>query len=779
MSPEQAKFDPQITARRQWRVAGQVQGVGFRPFVYRLAHEHHLTGFVRNDTSGVLIEAQGQTAQLESFEHVLRDQPPQLAAIDQISSTPLPPVGQETEFTIISSASGVDVDAEITIDSAVCPDCLRELFDPADRRFGYGLINCTNCGPRFTIIQRIPYDRPNTTMAYFGMCPDCHREYEQPVDRRFHAQPVACHQCGPRVGLVQPNGTPIKGDAIGLAARRLLQGQILAIKGLGGFHLAVRADSATAVQRLRQLKNRDNKPFAVMVTSLDEARALVDLSESAAALMASPRCPIILARRKANAAIAPAVAPGNSRLGVMLPYTPIQQLLFAQLVTQHAPLPLVMTSANISDEPLVIDNTEAINRLTGLCDAILWHDRPIERPVDDSVLIDMPDAPLPVRRARGYVPGSLPLPMGGDLPGLCVGGELKNTIAVVRNGRAILSHHLGDLTHPQTYAAFRRAIRDMQQLFGVKPQWIAHDLHPVYLSTVAAREIAAESGVPLVSVQHHHAHAAAVMAEHGKTGPCLAVVCDGVGYGTDGTMWGGELLLADLRGYRRVAHLKPLLLPGGDAAAKDCRRCGLALLQQAYPADFQEHPVAAKLFPQPQERLFLANMLRRNVQCVPSSGAGRVFDGVAALLGLCSHNSYEAEAAMRLESLAGDAPLDSERRLATIAGDDCAVIDLAPVIRLLLQEQEEGRGPAELSARFHDQFALAWEAAIMDAAKRFSLNCVVLSGGVFLNERLTSVLGRRLRRWGFVVLRHRLVPPNDGGLSLGQAAVASARMAAG
>ena len=831
--------------------------MGFRPFVYRLATEWGLSGSVRNDAGGVIIEAQGHEAALDGFAADLVRRRPALAVIDQMSATALTVNEAESAFQIADSDRSAQASAEVTVDTALCPDCLGELLGQTDRRAGYGLINCTNCGPRYSIIRRVPYDRPNTTMAGFHMCPACADEYSNPADRRFHAQPIACHDCGPKVSLVDCRGWPMAGDPIVQAARLLGEGRIVAIKGLGGFHLAVRADDEAAVARLRRLKQRNAKPFAIMCRDLAAARELVELSDAAVDAMLSPACPIVLARRRAGVRIAESVAPDNHRLGVMLPYTPIQHLLFAamgglrvqgsgfsdegagamsndearsskpeSMTKDEGPMPkgtmatgtflagnwqpatasscpienrkskienplhsalstqhsaLVMTSANLSDEPLVIDNNEALVRLGGICDAILWHDRPIERPVDDSVLLDMPgQPPLPIRRARGYVPGAIRLPVETESQGLCVGGELKNTVAVVRASRAVLSHHLGEMTHPAAYEGFRKAIDDLCDLFSVKPAWIAHDLHPAYVSTQYARGLAGRLGVPLVGVQHHHAHAAAVMAEHGQSGPVLAIVCDGVGYGPDGTAWGGELLATDLLEYQRIGHLRPMRLPGGDAAARDTRRCALALLQQALGERFDEHPAAARIVPDAEERAFFAGMLRRGTGCITSTGAGRLFDGVAGLLGVCRQNSFEAEAAMRLESLASAcerAPGGAD--LFEITGTEPFQIDFSRLVLDLLLRMQEGAPTAELAALFHAQFARAWARAALEAAGRLNLKTIAISGGVFCNQIVTELLSRDLEARGLLVLRHRVVPPNDGGLALGQAAVAAARVARG
>ncbi len=771
--------------RRAWRLRGRVQGVGFRPFVYRLAVERSLGGFVRNDRRGVAIEAEGPASDLEGFERALRSESPPLARIERLTRRATAPRG-ERSFRILPSHARGPADVEIAFDAAVCAACASELLDPADRRFRYGLINCTLCGPRFSIIREVPYDRPATTMRPFQMCARCDHEYSDPGDRRFHAQPTACHDCGPSLDLVDRAGRPIAGDPIRVAARMLREGRIVAVKGIGGFHLAVRADDARAVARLRGLKRRDAKPFALMCRSVREARKLVTLSGTGLELLVSPRSPVVLAPARAAVPVADGVAPGTHRLGVMLPYAPVHHLLFAE--REMTPDVLVMTSGNLSGEPLAIENEEALERLGPLCDAFLRHDRGIARAVDDSILIDRPAAaPIPVRRARGFVPS--PIPLGDDdraPDGLCVGGELKNTVAVVRGARVIPSQHLGDLKHPLAFDSFKRAIDDLQHLFGIEPRWIAHDLHPQYLSTSLARSLGSRLGIPLIGVQHHHAHAASVLAEHGESGPAVAIVCDGVGYGTDGTIWGGEILLADLAGFRRLARLRPLHLPGGDAAATDTRRSGLALLHQAFGEGFGDHPASTRLGLSDREQAMLIAMTRRGIQCATSSAAGRVFDGVAALLGLGERNAFEAQAALRLEAAASRVPrgeLPSTGRLFTLRDDPSSQVReivLAPLVRYLVGSEVRTRGAAAIdvaAALFHEQLAAALAAAAAEAASRAGVDTVVLSGGVFLNERLAACVSERLAGRSLRVLEHRLVPPGDGGLSLGQAAIARERIA--
>jgi hydrogenase maturation protein HypF len=763
--------------RWRWLITGQVQGVGFRPFVYRIARELQLTGSVRNDGSAVVIECQGIADSLREFQLRLQRDHPTLMEMRGLRCEVIAPDNDQADFQIIPSSRGT-AGSDVTVDVATCPQCVSDILSPRDRRFGYTLTTCTNCGPRYSIITDTPYDRCNTTMSRFDMCPACHAEYTDPSDRRFHAQPIACHECGPKLELVRPDGELIDGDPIALARTMLAEGKILAIKGVGGFHLAVRADSEEAVRRLRALKKRDFKPFALMVESIEEAQCLVELGQSAISAMQSPACPIVLAPRRKDAKVASSVSPGSYRLGVMLPYTPIQHLLF-----QTAPA-LVMTSGNISDEPLVIDNHEALAHLGAMSDAILWHDRPIQRAIDDSVLADLGQgAPIPLRRARGFVPRAIALPVGSPVHGICFGGELKNTITIVRGELAIPSQHLGDLTHPLAYEAFIRCCDDLRRLFKVEPKWIAHDLHPFYLSTTYATKLASELQVPRVAVQHHHAHAAALMAEHGIRDRILAVVCDGTGFGTDDTIWGGELLAVDLRDFRRLARLRPLRLPGGDAAARDTARCGLALLHQAYGPDFAAHPAAARLLPDPARRQILARMIRDNVACVRSSGAGRFFDGAAALLGLCEFNHYEAQAGLALESAAypcsqRQSPAET-RPLYQIDGDELREIDLSPLIRALVEGIERDEPVTDLAYLFHEQFAQAWAQAAIEASDRLGIRTVGLSGGVFCNAILTQHLSALLADRGLLVLRHIVAPPNDGGLSLGQAAVASARAESG
>ncbi len=762
-----------------------MQGVGFRPFVYRLATELGLGGTVWNDPRGVTLIAEGVPADLDTLARRIGEQAPALARIDGVELLTEGPAESDGPFRIAASDATPAERGRVTVDAALCGACRRELFDPADRRFGHGLINCTNCGPRYTIVRDLPYDRPLTTMAPFALCEECAREYRDPGDRRFHAQPVCCPACGPRLELVDPQGARLPGNPTVGAARVVADGGLLAMKGLGGYHLACDATSATAVDALRRGKCRDDKPFALMVPTLAAARDLVDLSEEAAALLVSPAAPILLAtRRDAPGRIAPGVAPGHHRLGVMLPCTPMQHLLLAALDR-----PLVMTSANETDDPLVIDDEEARRRLGGFVTAFWRHDRGIERAVDDSILIDGPRGLVPVRRARGLVPTPLALPVAAPAPGLAVGGELKNTVAVVSGASAVLGQHLGDLKWSLAFARFLRTIEDLERLFDVRPRWIACDRHPDYLSTVEARRRAAEEGIVLVEVQHHHAHLAAVLAEHGRCGPCLGLLCDGVGWGDDGTAWGGEIVVGDLLDFRRLGRLRPLRLPGGDAAARETARPALAWLVDLLGDDeAAASPATRAILPDEDRRRALLSMLARNVRCLPSSGLGRLFDAAAALLAVCPENRYEAQSGMLLEAAAsrathhppGDGLLPPTPSAGRADPDGTAPweMDTRPLLRRVLADRASATPVAETAWLFHDAIAAGLSVAAVQARRETGVGTVALAGGVFLNTLLAQRLLPRLEAEGFEVLVPRRVPPNDGAIAYGQAAVAAARLTA-
>jgi hydrogenase maturation protein HypF len=704
--------------RRRFRITGVVQGVGFRPFVYGLARRLELGGYVLNDGTGVVVEAEGPAERLDRFHLALRAEAPPLARVETVEMEPVAPRG-ETGFTIAASA-GTSGTALIPADVATCGDCLRELFDPHDRRFRYPFINCTQCGPRFTIVRRVPYDRPNTTMAGFPLCDDCRREYEDPADRRYHAEPIACPVCGPRLSL------PLD-DAVHL----LRDGAVLAVKGLGGYHLACNARDETAVARLRSRKQREDKPFALMT---NDPGAIAFLAEEERALLEARERAIVLVRRRGKT-VAPSVAPGTPWLGVMLPYTPLHHLLCADF---HGPL--VMTSGNRSDEPIAFDDGDARERLADIADEFLSHDRPIHRRCEDSVV----RREFPIRRSRGFAPGAVSLPIDSRRSLVAVGAELKSTFCVVRGRDAFLSPHLGDLDSEQAYRAFRTDLELYLEMLGVEAAAIAHDLHPEYLST----KWALEQDVELVGVQHHHAHAAACLAEHGETGPALALVFDGTGYGTDGTLWGGELLRCDLAGFERVSHLDPVPLPGGEAAIREPWRVAAVHLERAGE-------------PVPWERWKTVRASLR-VNAPLSSGMGRLFDAVAALLGVRESVSYEGQAAIELEQLAGTTPAQP---FAWRFGDTTGLVAACSAAL------RAGRPPAEIAAAFQETVAAGAAAACGDAAEP---PLVVLSGGTFQNLRLLEATRSRLEADGFRVLAHRLVPPNDGGISYGQAAVAAA-----
>ena len=711
--------------RRRFDVGGVVQGVGFRPFVHGLAHDLGLDGFVLNDGHGVVIEAEGEAERLDEFAAALAARAPSLARVRSIEAAPVPTRG-EAGFAIAASRPGAG-SASIPADAATCDDCLAELFDPADRRHLYPFVNCTQCGPRFTIVRRVPYDRANTTMAAFAMCNACRREYEDPFDRRFHAEPIACPDCGPRLSM------PL-GDALAV----LGSGGIVAVKGLGGYHLACDAGDEGAVARLRARKHREDKPFAVMT---HDPGALAELSAEESALLRKRERPIVLLRRRRGAAVADSVAPGSPWLGVVLPYTPLHHLLCEGLDR-----PLVMTSGNRADEPIAFDDDEARRRLGGIADAFLAHDRPIHRRAEDSVL----RAEFPIRRSRGRAPEALPLPVAAARPIVAAGPELKATFCVARGATAFLSPHLGDLSSAEAYDAFRTDLELYLEMLAVRPAAVAHDLHPDYLST----RWALDQDLPAVGVQHHHAHAAACLAEHGETGPALALVFDGTGYGTDGTLWGGELLRCDLAAFERVAHLDPIPLPGGEAAVREPWRVASAYLERAgRPVPFERWPLVRQSL---------------GVNAPLSSGMGRLFDAVAAILSPRAEVTYEGQAAVELEQLADGAT--AEPYACSVAGGSIAGADLVAAVH---DDLAARRPRGEIAAAFHEGVAAAATAACVAAAEP---RTVALSGGSFQNLRLLGSVGRRLEAEGFRVLSHRLVPPNDGGISYGQAAVAARRM---
>jgi hydrogenase maturation protein HypF len=756
--------------RRSIVVSGIVQGVGFRPFVHGLASRMGLAGFVKNQSSGVLIEVEGESPALDSFVAGITSSPPPLAQIGEVTWQPRRPRG-DRQFRIEPSEADCQGRVFISPDVATCPECLVELFDPEDRRYRYPFINCTNCGPRLTIITGAPYDRRRTTMAIFTMCGDCRAEYEDPADRRFHAQPNACPRCGPRIRLLDARGEPIAAeDPLADFAARLRAGQIGAMKGLGGYHLICDARDEAAVAELRRRKHRDEKPFAIMVRDVDAAEEACDILPEERSLLQAPSRPIVLLRKRSSGAIAAGIAPRNPYLGVMLPYTPLHHLVLDAV----RGIPLVMTSGNRSDEPIAY-REDAAHQLAGIADLYLTHDRRIHVRCDDSVTRLVGGVELPLRRSRGYAPRPVALPLPCPRPTLAVGGQLKATFALGRGREAFLSHHMGDLDHYEAFRQFETDVDLYEQLFEIRPELLVHDLHPDYLTTRLARDRAAREGRSLLTVQHHHAHLASCMAENGLDEAVIGVAFDGTGYGTDGAVWGGEFLVGDYRTFRRGAHLRYVGTPGGDRAIREPWRMALAHLRDAQaPLD----PLAARL-----SRLDVAvveKMLERNFNTPLTSSAGRLFDAVAVLAGVRDRVSYEAQAAMELEWLAEGHPADGAYpfELCSPAGIETMgaplVVDTRPLIRAVAEEAGKGVRAGQIARRFHSTLVDLIAAVCARIRHAAGIEAVVLSGGVFLNALLTREAAARLGSEGFRVYRHRLVPPNDGGLSLGQLAVAAA-----
>jgi hydrogenase maturation protein HypF len=769
------------TVRAAIRVEGVVQGVGFRPFVYSLATRLGLAGWVGNDSGGVFAEVEGPADSVRDFlESVRRDAPP-LARVDRVTAEPITPDGA-AGFAIVPSDGTGRRRALVSADSATCADCLRELADPADRRFGYPFINCTNCGPRFTIVRDVPYDRPLTTMAGFTMCRQCAAEYHDPANRRFHAQPVCCPACGPRLRLLDADGTDLArlgsagtepgssepgsagtaGIPLAKAVQVLWQGQVLAVKGLGGYHLAVDATSPAAAARLRARKHREDKPFAVLVPDVAAARMLCELDELAEEMLTSSRRPIVLLPRRAGR-IADAVAPGNRQLGLMLPYTPLHHLLLREFAR-----PMVLTSGNVSDEPIAYQDADALDRLGGIADAFLTHDRPIHIRTDDSVVRPFRGQAALLRRSRGYVPEPLRLRRPFRRPVLACGAELKNTFCLGDEDRAFLSQHIGDLENYETLRSFTEGITHFGRLFDITPELVAHDLHPEYLSTKYALDL---DGAELVGVQHHHAHIASCLADNDEDGPVIGVAFDGTGYGTDGTIWGGEFLLADLAMAERAGHLAGVPMPGGAAAIRQPWRMAAVYLAAAFPEGLPGGlAVAARNQAAWPDVLAIA---QRGINAPVTSSCGRLFDAVAALLGVRDSINYEGQAAVELEQLAASTPQAGyPARITpgpplTVAGPD--------LVRAAAEDLLAGVPPAVASARFHYGVAAMIGQVCQRLRESSGLGTVALSGGVFQNLLLLGATVDVLETAGFRVLTHARVPPNDGGISLGQAAVAAAQ----
>ncbi|MEU8518803.1 carbamoyltransferase HypF [Streptomyces sp. NPDC048577] len=766
--------------RRRVTVRGVVQGVGFRPYVYTRATGLGLAGHVTNTPEGVVAEVEGAAAAVLQFcERLAADAPP-LAVVDAVDHRQVPLAGG-TGFRIVPSRTGGPPRTLVSPDTATCADCLRELADPADRRHRHPFITCTHCGPRFTIVTGVPYDRAHTTMAGFPMCPDCAREYADPADRRFHAQPVACPACGPRMRLLLAGNPPREvpdADPVAEARRLLEAGAVLAVKGLGGYHLACDAAHEDAVATLRRRKARGDKPFALMARDLADVERLAHLGPLERSLLTGPARPIVLLRRRADAAGQVVdVAPRCPDLGVMLPYTPVHHLLLGLPGDPPGPCLLVMTSGNLSGEPIVADDAEALERLAGLADAWLTHDRPIQVPCDDSVVRVCDDEPMVLRRSRGHAPLPLPLPLPVP-PSLAVGGDLKNTFCLGDGRRAWLSAHVGDMDDLATQDAHERAEAQLEAITGVTPTLLAADRHPGYRSAGRARRRAAERDLPLVRVQHHHAHIASALAEHGLDGDrrVIGVAFDGTGYGDDGAVWGGEVLLADYAGYERFAHLAYVPLPGGDAAVHRPYRMALSHLRAAGIERAADLPCTAAC--PPGELRVLERQLERGLHCVPTSSMGRLFDAVSSLAGVCHHSGYEAQAAIELEGAAlrasGTGPDGGYAfGLAAPVGPGPLRADPGPVLAAVVADVRAGTDPATIAARFHRSVAGLVATLCRHARERHGTDTVALTGGVFANTLLSSACARTLREDGFIVLRHRHVPPNDGGLSLGQLMVAA------
>ncbi|MDQ3678022.1 MAG: carbamoyltransferase HypF [Actinomycetota bacterium] len=762
------------------RVDGTVQGVGYRPFVYRLANELGIAGFVLNDERGVLVEAEGAPEVVATFVARLRDDAPPLAAVTGVESEDIEAVG-ETHFEIVASERSGAPTAPVSPDSATCDECLAELADPHDRRYRYPFLNCTNCGPRFTIVTGIPYDRPMTTMAAFQMCEACQAEYDDPLDRRFHAQPNACPVCGPQARLLERDGTPVeleKGqDAVRTAADHLLAGRILAVKGLGGYHLACRADDEHAVSALRARKHREDRPFALLVADVEAARSLVELDEAEEALLRSRERPIVLSRRLPDAAVAEAVAPRAPDLGLMIVYTPLHQLL-----ATDAGVPLVLTSGNVSDEPIAFDDDDARERLSAIADRFLVHNRPIATRTDDSVVRAVRGRPLLLRRSRGYVPAAIELPVACIAPILGTGAEQKNAFCLGAGARAWVSHHIGDIKNYETLTSLQDGVVHFERLFEVAPVLVAHDLHPDYLSTFYARQREEAGGVALTGVQHHHAHHAATLAEHGETGLAVGAIFDGTGYGLDGTIWGGEFLVAGLVDFQRVGHLWPVRMPGGERAIREPWRmaCAWLTVMHAQLAEAgAEFPSAFE--PIAQQRWSMVSRLVANGIGSPlTSSAGRLFDAVAAMCGVRLEVSYEGQAAVELEALAD--PGEAEPypfRVDTVGDRRTAsaplILDPRPMIIALLADLAADVPVPTISARFHAGFAQATAQVVELVAREAKLDTAVLSGGVFQNRLLLNLTASALEAAGLRVLVPERLPPNDGQIAYGQVAVAAAR----
>jgi len=756
-----------MQVRKGIEVSGIVQGVGFRPAIYRLATELGLAGFITNTAAGVSIEVEGPPQSIDNFISRLDQEAPPLARITGTEVRDLP-CNHDVGFHILPSRAGAERETLISPDTAICGDCLRELFDPVDRRYHYPFINCTNCGPRYTIVSDIPYDRANTSMALFRMCAACQKEYDDPLNRRFHAQPNACWDCGPRVELWDGEGKRIEcSDPIVAAAARLREGCIVAVKGLGGFHLAVDATNAEAVARLRERKRRVEKPFAVMVPNLELVERFCCPEAKAGKVLASPERPIVLLRKREPSPVADGVAPHNRYLGVFLPYTPLHYLLFAA----GGFTALVMTSGNISEEPIVIDNQEALRRLSGLADFLLVHNRDILLRSDDSVVCLTGDRVRQWRRSRGYVP--VPVFLREELPPvLAVGSEMKDTVCLTKGRHAFLSQHIGDLENLETYRFFDEVVSHLERILEITPRCVAYDLHPDYFST---RWALSREGVDKVGVQHHHAHIASCMAENHLEGRVIGFALDGTGYGADGRVWGGEVLLADYRDFERAAHFSYVPMPGGEAAIREPWRMAVSFLAKHFGRDFlrQDIPFVRQLDRAKVE--VLLRMMERRVNSPLTSSCGRLFDAVAALAGIRAQVSYEAQAAIELEMAIGSGGDESAYPFGVKEENGELLVDTLPMFEVLMGELRRGVAASVVSQRFHNGLVNVLTLLARRIRERTGVKRVCLSGGTFQNVYLLTRLEERLRQDRFEVFTHSEVPAGDGGLSLGQALVAAHR----
>ncbi len=742
--------------RRQVFVNGIVQGVGFRPFVYNSALRLGLSGNVANTSDGVLIEIEGPTAQLNRFLQLLTEEAPPLAVITKIESKTIIPTGA-TGFAILHSESESKTTTLISPDVAVCADCLAELFDPDDRRYKYPFINCTNCGPRYTIIEDIPYDRPFTSMRHFTMCPACQSEYDDPANRRFHAQPNACPACGPRVTLFDKTQTIIDtDDPIKATSDLLKKGYIVAIKGLGGFHLAADATNAKAVATLRERKGREEKPFAVMAPDIQKIEEFCEATPEEIQTLQSPQAPIVLMKKRENGKLADSIAPGNDRLGVMLPYTPLHHILL-----RYGFEALVMTSANYSEEPICIENEEAFRRLNRIADYFLTHDRDIYLRSDDSVIIYLGGKLRQIRRSRGYVPQPIFVRSEGP-PILAVGGELKNTVCLLKGNQAIMSQHIGDLENLEAFNFFRQTIQHLQRIFDTQPELIAHDLHPEYLSTKWATD---QNETPGMAVQHHHAHLAACLAENHRSGPAIGLIMDGTGYGADGTIWGGEVLIGDYSGFHRFGHFEPAPLPGGNAAIKAPWRTAVSYLYRTFGKQLPDLPFLHEHNPS-----LIIEMIEKGVNSPLTSSCGRLFDAIAVIAGGRQTIHYEAQSAIEFMQQCQNLSMRPFDYILDRKQGHWEIL-IAPIVRSVVRAYRNGESIRKLSGRFHKTLIEIFTEISLLARRETGISEVALSGGVFQNQVLFENLVPKLERQGFRVLVHSRTPTNDGGIALGQAMI--------